>query len=256
MAHELDTVSDDRNDIPDFRVDGLKQAYHFAAPGFPECGRVVHDDLDHGLEVVVKIKLRTRERERDDFCAVYQIPRVADQTVWLDPSDIDSHVTKRALCDLSKRHAQETVFVDVIQVSEHRQNGWRFRMRPAVVRLQLLNSVPDSLRREANAMPLTSEVVSSVAYGKASVSSDAGRDRVVYRGGDTVNKVIEDASVVVNGVTENQTPKRDVWRFIDPNANADAGGIVVVLWDESVGIAVFPGNDQLLDGISVFRRPL
>jgi hypothetical protein len=215
---------------------------------------VSDDHAESGIELKLQIWLRDIKGNRDDFIAVLQIPGI-DFKNWRLASSFDKNPRfeiHSVLDRLNDRGFDRPVLVSVVEVLENSQQGRTYSV-PAIVRLEPFDNVSNGRRQETDS---SSEVLGGAAYWEIAVPLNVGRDGVMNNSGDGINKVVEGAPEIVQGVPHYQTPPLRVRRDSKVCADTVAGSIAVTLCGERLTATLSPSADSVLEGLSVFFRPL
>jgi hypothetical protein len=206
--------------------------------------------------IPVHIRRRSVTNNRKDLCAIFYLPEIEDVCKGSPIVGMFTLEAKLSLADCSVSQPRQSVFVRVVEFSQHTQERRQHWMR-SVVRLEHLESCPHRFT-DFSQRPLADSFVKILP----SIGNGESKSPMIGRGSgfgftdrNSSSQIIEGRTEIAESIGHDQSPSLELSWLHDTENETVTGAVVVHFLDEVVRISLHPGVGFIADGLSVFLAP-
>jgi hypothetical protein len=207
-------------------------------------------------EEIEPIKFHTGSRTVEGICrdlfAVFDFPMFGDKThfgagrkVWPSEANIPLNHCRES-------QPEQLVLVYILQISKNREQRRELWVR-SIVWLQTLDGCPHWVANpRQTAYGFIRETSGLVANGESELVLIRGRVLRRLVNSDRKDKVVNGASEIVDGISNDKRPSLERWFTTDVRNEAISGKVSICLASDEIRATVFPPSNLIFDGLSMF----
>ena len=255
MQSCLDLRGNRLNQHSDFTVEKRQEGRSIISVTYPTWPRFVcksENESEVG-PVILHIRGRTAENNRRDFCAVFEFPLMRIEPSLCSIGDDWAREAYISRADCCKDKLKQFVFVRILEIPEHGEEGREFWVR-SIVRLEKLDHCPHGIADSAEPpllnVPLKTFV--TITYGEHEAVRVGGRIGTGFVDGHAIHEMVKNTSEIVDAVCDDQRPAFNIGLPVDVENGTVACGVGICFVGEAVRVTIRPFADFFLDGLSMF----
>jgi hypothetical protein len=217
------------------------------------------DGYEEGkLVVVLHIRIWRIDGKEQNFCATFyrstqdmdlrrRADSTGDQTKW-------SEELKFTCCEMLHGYVEQPVLVRIVKVSNQAKE-WRQALVRSIVRLQSLDyclSRTVNGGRHPSSRPLVVKSFSGASDRKLEGIGIGRRASPAVSNRESINKVVECRSEVVDAIAADQRPTVDRRGLSDLNDHTVSAAVQIALLNDDIRVTLSPCDEFGIKSIEVF----